>query len=129
MAVHLLHVNINGLRAKKCELESYLEIAKPDILLLNETRLGKQPTPKLSGYSIAAVRNRGGDKPNGGGVAIYVTKGLKFTDISPDIDDMAAIEIKTLNKCLAIVAYYRPPYNEGINKKALEPFIDNYDHC
>ena len=63
--------------------------------MLNETKLGKRPTPRLSGYRVAAIRNRSVDKVSGGGVAIYVTKELQCTDISPDIDDIAAIEIKT----------------------------------
>lgn len=32
----------------------------------------------------------------GGGVAIYVDKDIKFIDISPDIDDIVAIELKVM---------------------------------
>src|SRR2546426_3053473 len=127
--LHLLHININGLRAKKVELESYLAETKPDILLINETKLGSQPTPRLAGFQVASVRNRSADKVRGGGVAIYVKRELKFTDISPDVDDIAAIEIKTPNKSFAIISYYRPPYEENINAAVLIPFIQKYDHC
>ena len=42
-------------------------------------------------------------------MAIYVKKGLQFTDISPDVDDLAAIEIRLANVSLAFVSYYDPP--------------------
>jgi hypothetical protein len=56
-------------------------------------------------------------------------KNLIFLDISPDVDDIAAIEIMALNKRIAIVTYCRPPYNDVINKIILAYFIDGDDHC
>src|SRR6478735_12089146 len=96
-SLHLLHINIAGLRAKKTELECYLRQVDADVLLINETKLNDKPTPKIHGFRAAAVRNRAVDKVQGGGVAIYVKKDVRFTDISPDVDDMVAIEIRSNN--------------------------------
>jgi exonuclease III len=112
--LHLVHININGLRGHKTELEVYLRETNPDVLLLNETKLRDQPAPRLSGYRVAAVRNRTpamGQGGCGGGVAIYTKKELKFADISPDVDDIVAIDLKTAKGSFALVAYYRPPYD------------------
>ena len=82
--LHLLHVNVAGLRARQAELGRYLVETRPDVLLLNETKMGSKPTPRLTGFYAAAVRNRAVDKVQGGGVAIYVRKGLTSVNISPD---------------------------------------------
>ena len=113
--LHLVHININGLRGHKTELEVYLNETHPDVLLLNETKLRDQPAPCLTGYRVAAIRNRAaavGQGGAGGGVAIYTKKELKFADISPDVDDIVAIDLKTAKGSLAIVAYYRPPHDD-----------------
>jgi len=59
------------------ELEIFLRETNPDVLLLNETKLRDQLAPRLSGYRVAAVRNRTsamGQGGCGGGVAIYTKK-------------------------------------------------------
>jgi exonuclease III len=131
MAVlHLLHININGLRANKTELESYLREVNADVLLINETKLKDKPTPRISGFRVAAVRNREAVKIGGGGVAIYVKKDMKFVNISPDIDDMVAIEIRFNGSPLAIISYYRPPYDSiDLNTPILESFLTKYEQC
>src|ERR1043165_931846 len=106
--LHVLHANVNGLRARKDKLECYLRETNPDIVLLNETRLGNSPTPRIAGYTKASVRNRTTDRTQSGGVAIFVKKGLQFTDISPDVDDLAAVEIRLANVSFAFVSYYNP---------------------
>jgi exonuclease III len=129
LELHVFHANVNGLRARKDELECYLRETKPDIVLLNETKLGNNPTPRIAGYTKASVRNRTTDRTQGGGVAIFVKKGLQFTDISPDVDDLVAIEIRLANVSFAFVSYYNPPHLPSINVTALLPYIQKYDHC
>src|SRR6478609_2714150 len=95
--LHVLHVNVNGLRARKTECELYLSETKPHIVLLNETKLCGKPVPRFAGYQTAAVRDRTSDKIHGGGVAILVSKSVTFSDISHDVDDIVDIEVSTEN--------------------------------
>ena len=131
MAVlHLLHVNINALRTKKSELCCYLRETKAEVVMINETKLNDKPTPRISGFRAAAVRNRATDKVRGGGVAIYVKRSIKFIDISPDVDDIVAIELQTNNAKIAIISYYRPPDDSvELNVALLESYLAKYDHC
>ena len=130
--LHVLHVNVNGLRARKTELEVYLRDTSPDVVLVNETKLGDGPVPRLNGYRAAAVRNRDlarGNGGGGGGVAIYTRKELKFADISPDVDDIVAVDLKTAKGSLLIVSYYRPPYATiDFNADALVTLIQGFKH-
>jgi len=130
--LHLVHINVNGLRGRKTELEVFLRDTNPDVLLLNETKLGDQPAPRLSGYRLAAVRNRAiaiGQGGCGGGVAIYMKKELKFADISPDVDDIVAVDLKTAKGSLILISYYRPPYdNIDFDKARLQSLIHDFKH-
>lgn len=107
--LHIVHINIRGLRANAVELQCYVNDTRPDIVLLNETKLIGKPAPRITGYQLAAVRDRSLNGITGGGVAIYVSRYLICTDISPDVDDMTAIEVRTSSICMAILCYYRPP--------------------
>lgn len=129
--LHLLHINVNGLRTRAAELSSYIEDCKDpvDIILINETKLNGHAAPRLSGYSVAALRDRESAKTQGGGVAIYVAKQFKFADISPGTDDVVAIELQAMNRSIAVVSYYRPPDADGINSPALEPFLAKHEQC
>ena len=70
-SVHLLLININGLRHKVAELEQYTKLTKPDFILINETKLGSLPPPYISGYYTAETKSRTQGRIQGGGVAIY----------------------------------------------------------
>jgi len=74
--LHVLHANVNGLRARKTELEQYLVETKPHIVLLNETKLCGKTMPSFAGYKTATLRDRTIDKIHGGGVAILVSKSV-----------------------------------------------------
>ena len=125
--LHVLHVNVNGLRARKTECELYLFETKPHIVLLNETKLCGKPVPRFAGYQMAAVRDRTTDKIHGGGVAILVSKSVTFSDISPDVDYIVAIEVSTEKYKFAIVSYYCPPDNKDLNSGVLEQFLLQYE--
>ena len=56
--LRVLHANVNGIRARKTEIELYLNDTKPTVLLLNETKLCGKPMPRFAGYKTAAVRDR-----------------------------------------------------------------------
>jgi exonuclease III len=83
--------------------------------------------PHFAGYKTAASCNRSVDKVHGGGVAILVSKSMTVSDISPDIDDIAAIEICAGTSKYAVVSYYCPPDNRDLDTDTLEQYIRQYD--
>ena len=127
--LHIVHINIRGLRANAVELQCYVNDTRPDIVLLNETKLIGKPAPRITGYQLAAVRDRSLNGITGGGVAIYVSRYLICTDISPDVDDMTAIEVRTSSICMAILCYYRPPRPVDLDARTLETYFSKYDRC
>ena len=53
-SLHLMHLNVAGLRAKKNELTQYVQASKPDVLCFNETRANAKPNPSIPGYQLSA---------------------------------------------------------------------------
>lgn len=79
----IVHLNINSLRSvnKRQELSLFLIKHKPDILLLNETKLNNKHNISFEGYNF--IRN---DRPNnlgGGGTGILLKSNLQFIECSP----------------------------------------------
>jgi exonuclease III len=93
--LHLVHINVNGLRTRNTELEEHLRTVKPDIALLKETKLNSASTPRFAGYKLACPREITRDKVRLGGVTILVAKATIFADISPH---MVAIELQARYK-------------------------------
>jgi len=127
--LHIIHVNVNGLRGRQLELQHYVQERCPDIVMLNETKLYGKPAPRIAGYTAVAVRNRQAGTTLSGGVAIYVSKTLACTDVSPDIDDMAAISIRVAGHTLAFVSYYRPPGPTVFSMTAIESLLSSHSEC
>lgn len=125
--LHVLHLNVNGLRGKSTEVGVYLAEMGPDVVCFNETKLTGQKPPFIAGYRPAAVRDRTIGRLQGGGVAIYVRNGLLYTDISPDMDDIVAIELTVGKIKYAVLAYYCPPYADvPLETATLERFARRY---
>lgn len=110
-SLHLMHININGLRAKAHELTLYAQETNPDIICINETRLRSEAKhPSVAGYQLVARRDRSSGKIGGGGVAIYTKLELCSSDISPDIDDVVVIQIPlSSGSFLTIASVYSAP--------------------
>jgi exonuclease III len=129
----LIHLNVNGLRGRLTELSVLLDEVPTDIILFNETKLRDTEPPRIKGFRVAAFRNRQMGNVRGiggGGVAIYVACNLKVKDISPDQDDLAAVEVVLgTNEKLAVVSYYVAPNNEGPDATALDQFLTDYPAC
>ena len=128
--IHLLQINVNGLRSKIEELRLYVEETSPDVILISETKLNNNPTPLIPNYLTAATRDRQNEHTGGGGVAIYIRNNIDFSNISPDIDDMAAIEIKlNNNQKIGILCFYRHPMAPLLDQYTyLEEISKNYRH-
>src|ERR1700759_3438396 len=113
--LQIMHANVNGIRGRKTEFEQYVTELKPHIVLLNETKLCGKPVPRLSGYKTDDLRDRTVDKTNGGGVCILVSNTVTYSDISLDVDDVVAIEVRAGASVIAIVSYYCPPDGGELN--------------
>jgi len=127
--LHIVHINIRGLRANMVELQCYVNETRPDIVLLNETMLVGKPAPRITGYRVAAVRDRSLNGIRGGGVAIYVSRSIICTDISPEVDDITAIEVRTSSFHMAVVSYYRPPNPVDLEAPTLATYFSKYERC
>ena len=126
----LLHLNVNGLRGRLTELSVMLDEVAADLILLNETKLHGNNPPRITGFKVAAFRNRQDGLLGGGGVAIYAANKLNCRDISPDQDDLAAIEVVLgTNEKLAIISNYIAPNNDGPDATALGKFLTDYPAC
>ena len=100
---HILHYNINSLLKHQLELQQYLEETNPDVLCLNETKLGSRPAPNIPGYHLLSRVDRLGHS-HGGGVAIYAKPHLQAVEI--DVDQIDCCAIRLPNQKLTIVSNY-----------------------
>lgn len=88
-----------------------INMQKPDIILINETKLNKNHVINFEKYNI--IRNDRNDKHIGGGTAIVIRENIKYTEITlPNMEGKKIIEhiiIKidiTNDKKLYIIAVY-----------------------
>ena len=124
--LNIMHINVNGLRARRPELELYLKENKPDIICMNETKMCGKTYPSLTNYRLASFRDR--DAGNrGGGVAIYVLTNIDCEDISPNINDFTAVSLNNGGIEYAIVAYYCPP-KDKLDVNTLSTYINKYEN-
>ena len=124
----ILHLNANGLRARLVELCTLLDDANPkvDLVLLNETKLNGSNPPHIPGFTTAALRDRQGDRRAGGGVAIYAASNLQLRDVSPDADDIAAVELRiNEGEKMVVISYYAPP-GLDVNQALIDPLLASY---
>ena len=116
-----------SLISKAPELKLYVVETEPDIICINETKLNGRVPPKIPGYKVACIRDRADTKLAGGGVTIYAKNQLNVTDISPNIDDTAAILLHHANQDIAIVSYYCPPQPEiNLNTAMIDDYLHTY---
>ncbi|CAC5379980.1 E3.1.11.2 [Mytilus coruscus] len=71
--IRMVSININGLRGKKLELQTYLQTENPEIVALQETKIDKSITtneliPDTLGYDIYRNDRTG----NGGGTMLLI---------------------------------------------------------
>jgi exonuclease III len=125
--LRILHMNVNGIRLRKLEVQQYLTEKKPSVVLLNETKLSGKPMPRFSGYKTAALRDRTINQLQGGGVAILIASDFMCNDVSPDSDDIAAVEIYADTVKYVIISYYCRPDGRSLDAPLLEQFINRND--
>lgn len=117
ITIHQLNVNSLISLKKRTDLSVYLNRHKPDIVLINESKLNPTHRVQFSGYNF--VRN---DRPNstrGGGTAILVKRPIQFTALSPalKLEGMESTIIKIIlsnQKSVVVVSAY-VARNSGTN--------------
>ena len=77
-AFKCVYTNATSLNPSKIsDLSSYVSIVQPDLLFISETRFSPKSCPHLDGYDVNR-RDRNGFH---GGVAIYVSRAIKFSEV------------------------------------------------
>uniref|UniRef100_A0A914D2H6 Reverse transcriptase n=1 Tax=Acrobeloides nanus TaxID=290746 RepID=A0A914D2H6_9BILA len=118
----IMSININGLRSKKNALEVYVKIYRPDVILIQESRLDDGvPSHELQLPDYVLFRQDRKAK-GGGGVAIYAHRKLKpkrqlvhpkpchlKDSNTANALEMIAVRIQTGKKHLLAASIYRPP--------------------
>lgn len=111
----IIHINVNSIirLSRRHELCNFLDINKPDFVLLNETKLNAKH--KINFQNYETIRR---DRPNsvrGGGVAILVRKGIKHREYRiQSINNFKYLETCIVsipmrsNKTLFLVSAYYP---------------------
>ena len=113
----VLHLNVRGIRANHRNLEKYLSDCNyPEVITLNETKLGSKTRFELVGYECASrleFTDRGGCH----GSMIFTRSDIKDVMEIEDVrtkfprDEVIGIEIKGNNKrpSLKVFTHYIPP--------------------
>jgi len=124
----ILQLNIDYLNNKKHELVNILEVAKHDIICLNETKLSEMnPTPFAEFKDYQTLRRDRLSNNIGGGVLVLVRnsyKILKSTNLEPI--EAIYLQLQISNEIINIIACYKPPdENENFFLNELEDFTFN----
>ena len=130
--------NCGGLRKKKEELQYNAKRLKTDIIMLQEVQFSKgKPAPKLNGFNDPVIQRRTRARmstnatPTGGGVAIYVKRGVAYEQLKdrpfPTADDstewcgIKVFAAKPKNN-IALHNIYRPPIRNNESDDRVDEF-------
>ena len=123
-SLNILQLNINGLRNKTSELGCILRENNIKIAAIQETKLKPgSADSQIEGFSLF----RADRTQNGGGVAIYIAKELKFSTISTNSNsqtELLVVDIHTGRSCLRIINYYLPPNADAPFEHVIECIHD-----
>lgn len=130
--------NLNGVRSRYPALLTLAKELKPDVFLLQESRLtASVSTPGIPGYS--AVRRdrrmgrdlRGDERPQGG-LLIYVSSDLSYQCLpEPALPPNASLEtlgvkIFTGGRPVSLLNFYRPPGRGGADQRDCGAFASRW---
>lgn len=110
--ISIWHINIRSLKKYSPQLDIFIKIIKPDILVITETAMDEDETEiyNIKGYE-ATTRCR--KNQTGGGIAIYIKEEIKIEKtLTPNTKYSEILMLKANIKNqlkLWIVATYRPP--------------------
>ncbi|XP_075150477.1 uncharacterized protein LOC142224578 [Haematobia irritans] len=128
----IIQINVNSIISisKRYSLNKFIELHKPDIVLLSETKLNKRHKLCITDYNV--VRN---DRPNsrGGGIAILIRNDISHKEIvRHSFQDSQILEISIIsipmgnNKTLFVISAYYPAGNNssGFETDLTQVFVD-----
>ena len=106
----ILHLNINGVRSKVELFQHYLNILKPHVFLLNETKLGAIHDFQIPNFVVF----RKDCRPGKWGAAIGVRKDIYAVQNFLPVGDDQVVSVEVVygnSQFINIVSYYNPPKN------------------
>lgn len=123
----IFHWNINGLRGNIDMLIQHLGVVKPDILCLNETKMGDNPIPAIKGYLLVNRKDR--QSSAGGGVAILCKEDIDMSEIAVDIEDTCAATFVVGKKKVLIISSYWGFQGRAMDTAKINSLIGTYARC
>jgi hypothetical protein len=98
--------NANGILGKLNELKVFLKLHDVDIMAITETKLLKSDKLLIKGYSI--MRKERNTDTRGGGVAIFVKRGIPYSKAQLPANEVECTAIKLSNNITVVAVYNRP---------------------
>ena len=131
--LNIIAINVNSIISKdrRYDLELFVNTHKPDVVLLNETKLNNKH--KLSFYDYNIIRKDRIGSKQGGGTAVLIKKDIKFSTHDNfklnklKVLEACAIKVPlTSNKVLHIVSVYYPSgSNDSTMKNDLSDMFES----
>ena len=107
----IIHINIKGITNKSAELIHSINEHNPQFVNINESKIRKQHTIRISKYHIIRKDREHPSRMIGGGVAILIRKDIKFKqlDTSGFDEEFLAILFESDKIKFALATIYNPP--------------------
>ena len=120
MATQILQWNANSLIAHEAEFKNFVAETSPEIICVQETFLKSKHRFSIVGYTIE--RKDRDDATRGGGVAIFIKSGTKYTVVQtpPNIE---ALKVKLEKPKISVTNIYNPP-NSKIDPNFLQSICE-----
>lgn len=109
-SLKILNWNSRSIRHKTTEFFEFLHQHEVDIAVVTETWLSHRISVYNDQYACVRVDRNSEDAERGGGVAIFVRKGLKFNqmELQTSVIETAGITVETDSARICIIAAYFP---------------------
>lgn len=111
--IKIISINVNSIvkNQRRASLYNMMKTQKPDIILINETKLSKNHVLRFENYNV--IRNDRKDSHLGGGTAAIIRKSFKYDTITlPETNKERILEQSIIklnlknNRKLYIIAAY-----------------------
>ena len=119
--ITVLYNNINGYASKKDSLNNILQVQKPDIVCLCETKLGEMETCNLVGYEGVANNYKRGKE--GLAVAARIGAFLSVEKVSENLENIFCVRITYPELILRMIVCHGP--QEDDESEIRRNFFDN----
>ena len=120
----IVHWNVNGLNSRLPHLHLLLDMVKPQILALQETKLKQKHLTRISNYEI--IRKDRIHEDGGGGVCLLIRNDIAFIPVNIK-SNLEVIAVKVyLNKTPIVIAsiYLAPEMNNQNIEDLMQEIID-----